>query len=307
MKRAVIVAGLLVFSLILPLVMMGALLVGAGEQTSPSRRALGEIPRELLPVYVAAAASCEGLDWTVLAAIHRLETNFGTGPAISTAGAQGPMQFMPDTFESYGVDGNGDGTVEVNDPVDAIFSAANLLCANGGGDHARLADAVWTYNHSHAYVAEVLRLATAYGVVRFAAGGTYASPQRLLNNPRIALSASARADVAAGLVDPRLISLLQALSARQTLSVSVFKTGHSMYTRSGSVSNHHYGRAADVFFIDGLPVSSSSLVARRFTQGISTIRGPLRPDEIGHPFGGLDFAEGFSDVDHQDHIHIGYD
>ncbi len=307
MRRAVTVAGVLVFTIILPLVMTGALLAADGEQTSPSKRALGEIPRELLSVYVAAAASCEGLDWTILAAIHRVETNFGTGPAISSAGAQGPMQFMPATFRSYGVDGNGDGAVEVNDPVDAIFSAANLLCANGGGDPARLADAIWTYNHSDAYVAEVLRLATAYGVVRFAAGGAYASPQQLLGNPRIALSTNARADVAAGLVDPRLISLLQVLSARHTLSVSVFKSGHSMYTRSGSVSNHYYGRAADIFYVDGVEVSSSSLPSRRLVAEISVIRGPFRPTEVGHPFARMSFGGGFSDGDHLDHVHIGYD
>lgn len=111
-----------------------------------------EIPHELIGIYEAAAATCEGLDWTVLAAIHKVETGFGTGRATSSAGAQGPMQFMPSTFESYGVDGDGDHVARINDVEDAIFSAANLLCANGAGDPARLATAIWNYNHSQKYV-----------------------------------------------------------------------------------------------------------------------------------------------------------
>ena len=162
MKRVTVLAGLSVFALLIPVLLMGLLLSISGDRTSPSRKALEEIPPELIGTYQAAAATCEGLDWTILAAVHKTETGFGTGPAMSSAGAQGPMQFMPATFQSYGTDGDGDGVADINDVEDAIFSAAALLCANGASDPARLADALWQYNHSDAYVSEILATAVSY-------------------------------------------------------------------------------------------------------------------------------------------------
>lgn len=286
---------------------MGALFALAGEQPSPSQKALEEIPSDLLPVYETAAATCDGLDWTILAAIHRIESGFGTESVPdSPKGAQGPMQFMPSTFRSYGVDGDGDGIARISDPEDAIFSAANLLCANGAGDPARLEAAIWTYNHSDAYLAEVITLANSYAVLNFAETGSV-SPSQFLANPDITLTERAHSDVAAGVVDPRLLSLLDALSTRHKLLVTVFKTGHSIRTRSGSISNHYYGRAADIFSVDDIPVSASNGAARQLVLQIDAVEGPLRPDEVGHPFSGIEFWGGFTDTDHGDHVHVGYD
>lgn len=81
---------------------MGALIAIAGEDVAPSDKALEEIPVDLLPIYQSAASTCDGLDWTVLAAIHKVETSFGLGRATSSKGAQGPMQFMPSTWAAYG-------------------------------------------------------------------------------------------------------------------------------------------------------------------------------------------------------------
>ena len=70
------------------------------------------------------------------------------------------MQFMPATFAAYGVDGDRDGFADIHNPVDAIFSAAHYLCANGGGrGPASLARAIWHYNHADWYVALVLKIA----------------------------------------------------------------------------------------------------------------------------------------------------
>ncbi len=307
MKRTSILAAVLVFALLLPLAMMSLLLALAGDQPTPSELALEEIPDDLLGIYQAAAGTCDGLDWTVLAAIHKVETGFGTGRATSSAGAQGPMQFMPSTFDAYGIDGSGDGQADVNDVQDAIFSAANLLCATGAGDPARLGTAIWNYNHSQEYVNEVLTLAAAYGLIALPDGVAYAAARDLLRNPRVVLTPNARADLEAGIVDQRLVSLLAWVAERHTISITVFKTGHSKYTQSGSVSNHYYGRGADIFIVDGSPVSVTTGPAHRVVLELAGLRGALRPTELGHPFGAVGFPGGFTDADHRDHVHIGFD
>ena len=307
MKRIGLVSAILVFLLLFPLLLVGVLVALSGDQPSPSDLALDEIPHELIGIYEAAAATCEGLDWTVLAAIHKVETGFGTGEATSSAGAQGPMQFMPGTFQSYGIDGDGDGRADINDVQDAIFSAANLLCANGAGDPARLATAIWNYNHSQNYVNEVLTLAANYGVISLPNGVAYAAANDLLRNPRVVLTPNARADLEAGVVDPRLVSLLAWVTERHTLTITVFKTGHSKYTRSGNISLHFLGGGADIFIVDGLPVSASNGAALDALLEIARVEGELRPDELGHPFGAIGFPGGFTDADHDDHIHLGFD
>lgn len=307
MKRTAAIASILVLVLLLPMMLMGALLVISGDQLSPSKRALNEIPGGLIGVYQSAAETCDGLDWTILAAIHKVETGFGVGRATSSAGAQGPMQFMPATFAAYGVDGDGDGRTDINNVIDAIYSAANLLCANGAGDPARLASAIWNYNHSDEYIAEVLSIAASYGVLSAPPGVAYAATSDLLRNPYVALTPQARADLEAGVVDQRPVSLLAWIAQRHTIAITVFRTGHSKYTRSGNVSLHYGGRAADIFFVDGRPVSVSNVGARQLVLEFAAIEGPLRPDELGHPFGAIGFPGGFTDSDHDDHLHVGFD
>lgn len=307
MRRVSILAGLVLFLFLLPMLLLGVLITASGDDVAPSDAALKEIPSGLIPIYQSAAATCEGLDWTVLAAIHKVETNFGSGRATSQAGAQGPMQFMPATFATYGVDGDGDGRTNINNLEDAVFSAANLLCANGAGDPSRLATAIWNYNHDDEYVADVLMLAAGYGVWVVPDGVAFASTRHLLKNPRVVLTPYARADLEAGVVDERLISLLAWIAERHTITISVFKTGHSKYTRSGSISNHYYGRGSDIFIVDGAPVSGFNLAAREVVLEIAGLQGALQPGELGHPFGSIGFPGGFTDADHRDHIHVGFD
>jgi len=119
------------------------------------------IPEDFRKLYVGAAKTCNGLSWTVLAAIGQVESGHGRNAATSYAGAQGPMQFLPSTFAAYAVDGDRDGDTDIMDPADAIFTAAHYLCANGagkGGDG--LHNAIWHYNHAEWYVALVLKLAS---------------------------------------------------------------------------------------------------------------------------------------------------
>jgi membrane-bound lytic murein transglycosylase B len=118
---------------------------------------------QYLDLYKAAATTCPGLPWTVLAAIGQVETGHGRNTNVSSAGAMGPMQFEPATFERYAVDGDGDGIANIVDPADAIYSAAHYLCANGAGaGPAALSRAIFHYNHAGWYVEMVLKLSGMY-------------------------------------------------------------------------------------------------------------------------------------------------
>jgi cell wall-associated NlpC family hydrolase len=108
-----------------------------------------------------AAGSTYGIPWPVLAAINKVETNFGANLGPSSAGAIGWMQFMPSTWARWGIDANGDGVADPNNPTDAIFSAARYLAGCGG--QFDITRAIYCYNHSNSYVSEVLRLAALYG------------------------------------------------------------------------------------------------------------------------------------------------
>ncbi|MEU9020054.1 lytic transglycosylase domain-containing protein [Actinomadura sp. NPDC048394] len=116
-----------------------------------------------LDLYKQAATTCPGLSWTVLAAIGQVESDHGRNAGRSSAGALGPMQFMPATWKTYGVDGDGDGKADIMNPYDAIPGAAKYLCANGAGRGGQqLYRAIWHYNHADWYVQKVLNLAKAY-------------------------------------------------------------------------------------------------------------------------------------------------
>ncbi|HEU5159306.1 MAG TPA: lytic transglycosylase domain-containing protein [Streptosporangiaceae bacterium] len=116
-----------------------------------------------LELYQRGARLCPGLSWSVLAAIGQIESGHGRNTGPSTAGALGPMQFLPTTWRAYGVDGDRDGRADIMNPYDAVPAAARYLCANGaGGGGRQLYTAIWRYNHADWYVQQVLALARAY-------------------------------------------------------------------------------------------------------------------------------------------------
>src|SRR5947209_3254164 len=117
---------------------LSLLTTGSGGST-PSSAALDQIPPDYLLLYIEAAATCPGLDWTVLAGIGKVETDHGqsTLPGVTSganrAGAEGPMQFEPATFAEYDqpIPDGGANPASPYDPADAIYAAARMLCANG--------------------------------------------------------------------------------------------------------------------------------------------------------------------------------
>lgn len=115
------------------------------------------------PNYLAVQAQT-GTPWQLLAAVHRIETGqSGDTTRKSYAGATGPMQFMPATFAHYAMDGDGDGRKVISDLDDALLSAGNYLRA-GGADKGKYNQALYNYNHSNTYVANVLRIAHQLGL-----------------------------------------------------------------------------------------------------------------------------------------------
>jgi hypothetical protein len=111
----------------------------------------------------SAALYCPGLPWTVLAAIGQIESGDGVNQGPSSAGALGPMQFLPSTWAEWGISAfGGPNPPDVWSPLDAVPSAARYLCAAGGATPAGLPGAIFAYNHADWYVTEVLALARAY-------------------------------------------------------------------------------------------------------------------------------------------------
>ena len=142
---------------------LNAAVAAAGAARVATAHASDVVPLEFDRLYHSAAKTCPGMSWSLLAAIGQVESGHGANASTSYAGAQGPMQFLPSTFASYAVDGDRDGVTDIQDPADAIFTAAHYLCANGAGRGPEAtARAVWHYNHADWYVALVLKLAGQY-------------------------------------------------------------------------------------------------------------------------------------------------
>ena len=113
-------------------------------------------------LWVQNAASAYGIDWRVLAAVWQKESGQQFYTTVrSSAGAQGPCQFMPGTWKGYAKDGNGDGVKDVYDARDCLFAAADLLARNGGSS-GNYYKALLSYNHATWYVEAVLKLAYSY-------------------------------------------------------------------------------------------------------------------------------------------------
>jgi hypothetical protein len=135
------------------------------RQLPVTRPASDQLPVTYLQLFQDSAADyCPSLSWTVLAAIGQIESADGTNNGPSSAGALGPMQFLPSTWAVWGIDGFGQtGTPDIMNPYDAVPSAARMLCADGAAPGASgLSAAVFDYNHATWYVNEVLALAAEY-------------------------------------------------------------------------------------------------------------------------------------------------
>ena len=248
-----------------------------GDAPAPSAAAQNGIPGNYLTLYQAAGAQA-GVPWTLLAGIGSIETDHGRSSAagvrsgVNFAGCcAGPMQFLvtprPSTWDAYGVDGDHDGDKDVYDPRDAIPAAARYLKASGApGDLHR---AIFAYNHSEAYVQQVLAKMREYGAsspvtTGGAAGlatGTTTAPASPVDAPAgdcgdlggiTAGTGDGQFTVAAGAnrpgvpLTPTLTAFVSAMATfydgRLVLTTG---TNHDQFTDSGNQSDHWLGNGAD--------------------------------------------------------------
>ena len=249
---------------------------------------------ELRMLWVHAGASY-GIPWQVLAAINKIESNFGRNMGPSSAGAVGWMQFMPDTWLRWGTDGNGDGITDPWNPDDAIHSAARYLAAaNGRTDIAR---AIFAYNHAQWYVDDVLQLAAMFG-------GDFASADAVFTLDRMALAleqaqeqvaslseqldAAEAAESEAGATSERLAvaaeDLGQLLSDRVLAEKDAFQAGEELAAAAAEADRLRNELAQAQAALDTAQNSAASASFAPAAAGV--LRMPTRADGYVFPVGG---------------------
>jgi soluble lytic murein transglycosylase-like protein len=272
------------------------------------------IPQAYMEAFQQAAGRYElgqGGVWA-LAAVARVESNFGKGMSARELASRGPLGISDDNWKRYAVDGDGDGKVKHSSPADSAATLARMIWAAGD-----LRAGLFEHNHAEWYVEAVLKDAeamkgtcqvktVAYSV---ALPGPTNAP---INWRNVELSNQLEmVDIQSGAIDPRIINLLGAISQQHTIRISALRSDHSKYTTSGNVSNHYYGRAMDIAAIDGVPCTNVSpdgpcgTLARQ----IGALPAGQEPTELIYcwdPDGPAN-PNGFAQADHCDHIHVGFD
>ena len=111
------------------------------------------------------------------------------------------------------------------------------------------------------------------------------------------------------MIDPRVMTLIAAISQNHQITISSLRSDHSMYTASGNVSNHFYGRAVDIAAIDGVPctVVTPDGPCGRMARALALLPPGQRPTELIFCFDPDGPGPAFAAADHCDHIHAGYD
>jgi murein DD-endopeptidase MepM/ murein hydrolase activator NlpD len=187
----------------------GSLLLPTNAFSAPLGLPQERTYEELRALWVGAG-DAYGIPWQVLAAINKIESNFGRNMGPSSAGAVGWMQFMPETWLRWGTDGDGNGIADPWSPDDAIVSAARYLAAAGG--RADVPRAIFAYNHAQWYVDDVLELAAVFG-----GDGAGADAAFALDRLGVELEAAQQSVAAAGdalrLAEERQVPLEQAAMA----------------------------------------------------------------------------------------------
>ncbi len=270
-----------------------------------------KIPEEYLTAFQSAAGRYdlgeEGV-WA-LAAVARLESNFGKGMTKAQLAESGPMGISDFNWKTYAVDADGDGKPKRESPADSAATLARMIWAAGS-----LEAGLFEHNRAAWYVDEVQLQAdeiagkcrsrtVAYSI---SLPGPTTAP---INWANVELSNSLEMwDLQTGAIDPRVIGLIAAISQQHTIRISSLRSDHSMHTTSGNVSNHYYGRAVDIAAIDGVPctVTTPEGPCGVIAQTLALLPPGQRPDELIFCFDPDGPGPAFAAADHCDHIHAGF-
>jgi hypothetical protein len=270
-----------------------------------------QIPEDYLAAFEAAAGRYElgkrGV-WT-LAAIARLESNFGRGMSKQQLRTYGPLGLDKTEWHDYAVDGDDDGRIRHADVDDSAATLARLMWSRGSIDAG-----VFTHNQAAWYVDAVAneadRLAGKCAVSTedwtIMLPGSVAAQ---INWQNLTLSNDLELrDIQAGMLDERITGLLALITQDHQITLTALRSDHSEMTASGNVSNHFYGRAMDIASVDGVSCTDTSTTApcAQLGYALSQLPAPLHPSELIYCFDLDGPGPAFALPDHCDHIHAGF-
>jgi hypothetical protein len=271
-----------------------------------------EVPPNYLRAFEDAAARYDlgrrGV-WA-LAAIARLESNFGAGMEPEQLNSAGPLGLDQTEWQRYAVDGNEDGRVAHASPADSAATMARLIWSRGD-----LRAGVFTHNQASWYVEAVLGEAEALEGECTATPVEWALtlPNAVIapiNWNNLTLSNELELhDLTSGAIDPRIVGLIGAITQDHQLTISSLRSDHSQYTVEGNVSNHYYGRAMDIAAVDGVSCTDTAVdgPCAELGRTLAYLPAPAHPTELIYCFDLDGPGAAFARSDHCDHVHAGYD
>ncbi|HSS04343.1 MAG TPA: lytic murein transglycosylase [Solirubrobacterales bacterium] len=270
------------------------------------------IPAPYLDAFESAAARYDlgrrGV-WA-LAAVTRLESNFGRGMSKAELHRRGPLGLDGSEWQRFAVDGDGDGRIRRETPADSAATLARMIWSQGG-----LRAGLFEHNHAEWYVDAVLGEAEQIegecetSTVEWA----LSLPNAVIapidwNNLTLSNDLEKR-DLDSGAIDPRIVGLLGAITQSHQITISALRSDHSEYTSEGNVSNHYYGRAMDIAEVDGVSCTDTAPTAPcgELATTLSQLPAPAMPTELIYCYDVDGPGPAFARSDHCDHVHVGYD
>ena len=245
-----------------------------------------------------------------LAAVARLESNFGKGMSKAELRKHGALGLVGAEWKRYAVDGDGDGRIRRQDPADSAATLARMVWSQGG-----LRAGLFEHNHAKWYVDAVLAEAD-----RIEGKCETSTVEWALSLPNAVLAPIRwenltftnelqKQDLESGAIDPRIVGLLGAITQSHQITISSLRSDHSMHTAAGGVSNHYYGRGMDIAAVDGVSCTDTAPTSpcAELTTTLSQLPAPAMPTELIYCFDVDGPGPAFARSDHCDHIHAAYD
>ena len=245
-----------------------------------------------------------------LAAIARLESNFGHNLSKAQLKETGPLGLDRFEWGHYAVDGNADGHIRHASPADSAATLARLIWSHGD-----LRAGVFAHNQAAWYVQAVLVEAEAMEgkCTTTPVSWSLSLPHAVIapiDWSNLTLSNDLELhDLTSGAIDPRIVGLIGAITQEHQLTISALRSDHSEYTVEGNVSNHYFGRAMDIAAVDGVSCTDTAPTApcAELAKTLAYLPAPAHPTELIYCFDVDGPGPAFARADHCDHVHAGYD